>query len=111
MPVYDYMCDACGPFVAIETMSRCNEPVDCPDCGVSAPRVLLTAPNISFVGKATRVAHATNEQSADAPKTTKSHGPGCGCCGGSSKKMNSTTLHRPDGSKSFPTKRPWMISH
>lgn len=26
-------------------------------------------------------------------------------------KMGSKTLHRPDGSKSFPTKRPWMISH
>jgi len=110
MPVYEYLCDACGPFEALETMARFAEPCDCPDCGILAPRVMLTAPNVSFVSSDMRKAHATNERSADSPKTTKSHGPNCGCCGGG-QKLNSTTLRRPDGSKSFPTKRPWMISH
>jgi hypothetical protein len=53
-------------------------------------------------------AHAVNERSADSPKRSSGHGPGCGCCGG---KTSSGTLRRPDGSKSFPAKRPWMISH
>lgn len=110
MPVYEYRCDECGPFETIASMSKCAEPSSCPSCGDMSPRVMLTAPNVSFVSGAIRRAHATNERSADSPKTTKSHGPGCGCCGGG-KKLNSTTLHRPDGSKSFPTKRPWMISH
>ena len=110
MPVYEYRCAGCGPFEAIDSMSRCAEPNACPACGVLAPRVMLTAPNVSFVSSAMRIGHATNERSADAPKRTSTHGPGCGCCKGGQKKQ-STTLHRPDGSKSFPTKRPWMISH
>lgn len=110
MPVYEYNCTDCGPFEAIERMSRCAEPTDCPACGTLAPRVMLTAPNVSFVSKSIRMGHATNERSADAPKRTSTHGPGCGCCSGGTKK-NSKTLHRPDGSKSFPSKRPWMISH
>lgn len=110
MPVYDYQCDACGPFEAFQSMSRFAEPCDCPACGDPAPRVMLTAPNVSFVTGATRKAHATNERSADSPKTTHSHGPNCGCCSGG-KKVGSKTLLRPDGSKSFPSKRPWMISH
>ncbi|MEO1363845.1 MAG: zinc ribbon domain-containing protein, partial [Pseudomonadota bacterium] len=39
-----------------------------------------------------------------------SHGPNCSCCSGGSTRP-SKTLHHADGSKSFPTKRPWMISH
>ena len=110
MPVYEYACADCGPFEAIERMSQCTEPNNCPVCGASSPRVMLTAPNVSFVSQSTRIGHLTNERSADSPKRTSTHGPGCGCCGGG-KKKNSKTLHRPDGSKSFPTKRPWMISH
>ena len=110
MPVYEYACAECGPFEAMRRISHCTEPNDCPDCGATSPRVMLTAPNISFVSQSTRISHQTNERSADSPKRTSTHGPGCGCCGGG-KKKNSKTLHRPDGSKSFPTKRPWMISH
>lgn len=110
MPVYDYLCETCGPFEATERMARCREPQDCPTCGAQAPRVLLTAPSVSFVSKSIRVGHEINGRSADNPKRSGTHGPGCGCCSGGTKK-SSTTLHRPDGSKSFPTKRPWMISH
>ncbi|WP_420863497.1 FmdB family zinc ribbon protein [Algirhabdus cladophorae] len=110
MPVYEYHCTDCGAFEAMAPMSKFADPCDCPACGTSARRVMLTAPNVSFVSTSLRVGHATNERSADAPKRTSTHGPGCSCCSGGSKK-SSTTLHRPDGSKSFPTKRPWMISH
>jgi hypothetical protein len=37
----------------------------------------------------------------------KRHGAGCSCC--STGKSNA--VKAPDGSKMFPTKRPWMISH
>lgn len=110
MPLYEYMCDACGPFEEIAPISRFSDPCDCPDCGATSPRVLLSVPRLATLSNGTRRAHETNERSADSPKRS-SHGPGCGCCGGSSKKKNSKTLYRPDGSKSFPTKRPWMISH
>ena len=111
MPVYEYHCKDCGRFEALEAMSRYAEPADCPTCGHDAPRVMLTAPAISMVSSAVRIGYATNERSADSPKRTSTHGPGCGCCSGSGQKKKSKTLYRPDGSKSFPSKRPWMISH
>lgn len=110
MPVYEYQCDDCGPFAALMPMSKFNDPCNCPDCAQPAPRVLLTAPKLSVMDSARRSAHATNERSANSPKKS-SHGPGCGCCGGGSSLKNTGTMYRPDGSKSFPNKRPWMISH
>lgn len=110
MPVYEYLCNSCGPFSELVSMELFNKPHDCPECATPAPRVMLTAPNRTFMSSALKKAHTTNERSVDSPKRT-SHGPGCGCCGGGGKKISSSTLHRPDGSKSFPNKRPWMISH
>ncbi|WP_420566760.1 FmdB family zinc ribbon protein [Thalassovita sp.] len=109
MPVYEYWCDDCGPFESLVPMSKFSEPCACPVCALPAPRVMMTAPKLSVMDSGRRHAHETNERSADSPRKS-SHGPGCGCCGGGEKK-NSKTLYRPDGSKSFPTKRPWMISH
>ena len=49
---------------------------------------------------------------ADAPRTLSSsrgsHGPGCGCCSGRSSRL---VKRGKGGTKSFPTSRPWMISH
>ena len=51
---------------------------------IEAPRVILTAPDFFCMPSDKRKAHATNERSANAPKTVAeykaSHGPGCGCC-------------------------------
>ncbi len=113
MPVYEYACEDCGGFTAVRPMAEHRAPQPCPGCGVPAPRALLTAPAFSALPAATRQAHATNERSAHAPKTAaeyaagKRHGPGCGCCGTG----KSNAVKAPDGSKIFPAKRPWMISH
>ncbi|WP_366524912.1 zinc ribbon domain-containing protein [uncultured Tateyamaria sp.] len=109
MPVYEYNCADCGVFEEMMPMSRFADPCDCPACGISAPRILLTVPRLAAISSTARHAHETNERAADSPKRSN-HGPNCGCCGGGSKKP-SKTLHHPNGSKSFPTKRPWMISH
>ncbi|WP_187432146.1 hypothetical protein ROLI_031300 [Roseobacter fucihabitans] len=109
MPLYDYYCEDCGPFTAFATLERFNVPCECPECASSAPRVLLNAPRLAVMSGGTRRAHETNERSADSPKRS-SHGPGCSCCS-SSKARPSKTLHHANGAKSFPTKRPWMISH
>lgn len=111
MPVYDYQCSDCGYFSDLRPMALAKEPCDCPDCGQSAPRVLISVPNYALMDATMRTAHSTNEQSTHAPKSSKAHGPGCSCCSGSSKSMPSRTLRRPDGSKAFPSARPWMISH
>lgn len=110
MPVYDYDCPQCGPFEALVPMSRCADPCACPACASSAPRVLLTAPGIATMDSTRRTAHGVNERASDTPRRS-SHGPSCSCCSGNKGKIGSGTLRRPDGSKSFPRKRPWMISH
>jgi len=113
MPVYEYLCNDCGSFTDIRPMSECDAPQPCPQCDSAAPRVILTAPNFFCMPSDKRKAHATNERSANAPKTLDqykaSHGPGCGCC--SSGKPSRLVKKTRSGAKSFPTARPWMISH
>jgi len=111
MPVYEYLCEAHGAFEAIRPMAEYAAPCPCPDCGAEAPRVMLTVPRLARLDAATRSAHATNERAAHEPKSTRSHGPGCACCSGGAARAGRSTLHRADGSKSFPSARPWMISH
>ena len=112
MPVYDYLCDACGPFTEMRPMAECDLPHACPDCGANAPRALLTAPYFSCVSAERRRAHAVNERSAHAPKSSAefkaAHGAGCSCCSGRAGRM---VKRGRNGNKSFPTSRPWMISH
>lgn len=111
MAVYDYQCADCGPFTAIRPMALSAAGCDCPACGKPAERAFISVPFIASMDSARRVAHATNEKARHEPKRGGSaHGPGCSCCGSSGKKGRST-LVRPDGSKSFPAARPWMISH
>lgn len=113
MPTYEYACERCGEFTAMRRMSERNEPCTCPVCGARAERVILSAPAMWSMAAGDRTAHATNERARHAPRTseeyaaTHKHGPGCGCGGGASR----TTVTAPDGAKTFPTKRPWMISH
>jgi putative FmdB family regulatory protein len=113
MPVYEYLCDDCGPFTDMRPMSECDDPQDCPQCESTSPRVILTAPNFFCMPSDRRTAIATNERSAHAPKTVAeykaSHGAGCGCCSGN--KPARPVAKTRSGAKGFPTARPWMISH
>jgi putative FmdB family regulatory protein len=111
MPLYEYLCDDCGPFTAMRPMAEYAEPHACPDCDVPAPRVLLTPPRLATMSANLRVAEATNERSRHAPQTLSeraAHGAGCACCTGRPSRL---TRRGKGGSKSFPTARPWMISH
>ncbi|WP_264046995.1 FmdB family zinc ribbon protein [Methylobacterium flocculans] len=108
MPVYDYACEACGPFTVLRPMAQFRDPHDCPDCGSSCGRAFLTAPNLASMDAGRRKAHATNERSQHAPRKSSAHGPGCGCCG---TKSGMKANANPTAAKSFPNARPWMISH
>ena len=112
MPVYEYLCNDCGPFTAMRPMAECELPQDCPACQSEAPRVLLTAPHCSTMSGERRRAHATNERSSNAPKSLAEHKAlhpsGCSCCSGKSSRF---VARGKSGAKSFPTSRPWMISH
>jgi putative FmdB family regulatory protein len=109
MPIYDYDCPDCGPFAALRAMAEFELPHDCPACGGESPRVMLTAPALAGMDRARRVAAETNERSSHEPKRSAGHAPGCGCCSGS-KKSKATAKQTPEA-KSFPSARPWMISH
>lgn len=109
MPTYDYQCDAHGSFSAMRSIAQRDAACMCPECGSPARRVLVTAPSFADMPQQTRFAHATNERSRHEPVlASRKHGPGCSCC---SSKPSRTTAVGKDGSKAFPTKRPWMISH
>lgn len=110
MPYYDYNCPDCGPFTEMRPMAVSGEPHACPACGTASPRAFFSTPFFSGLNAATRTAIATNERAQNEPKRSKSigHGPGCACC---SAGKPSKAVFRADGAKSFPSARPWMISH
>lgn len=122
MPIYEYMCESCGPFEEMRAMARHADPYECPGCGTMAPRVVLTAPRLAAMPAERRVAYSRNEQSAHAPQvstrierehgTAHTHSAHCGC-GSNAKSTRSRgrTVQGADGSKAFPGARPWMISH
>ncbi|MDT2024564.1 zinc ribbon domain-containing protein [Methylocella sp. CPCC 101449] len=115
MPVYEYLCTQCGSFTEIRPMVLSADPCDCPSCGVASERAILTAPQVLGMDAARRGAFATNERSRHEPKLSghsetagKKHRAGCACCSG---QRQSKAVFRADGGKSFPSERPWMISH
>jgi putative FmdB family regulatory protein len=115
MPVYEYLCEDCGDFTAMRPMSEYQAPQPCPDCGASAPRVMLTAPRFSSMSRESLAAHSTNERSANAPMSVgdfkAKHGSGCSCCSGGMKSRTKKKSASASAAKSFPNARPWMISH
>ena len=112
MPMYEYACRDCGTFSAMRRMAECSQPTDCPDCGAASARI-ISAPRLSLISSHARVAHETNERSADRPHTSKTydkrHPAGCGCCSSSSRKASNTWA--PPAIKTKTGPRPWMISH
>lgn len=120
MPFYDYKCPQCGVFEELATMAAHAEPAKCPQCGTMSPRVIRLSPTLLDMDPGLRHAHAVNEENREAPKfstketreevsKSRKHGAGCGCCDPGIGKSRAIFL--PDGSKVFPSKRPWMISH
>lgn len=112
MPVYDYDCRDCGPFTTMRPMAESDRSAECPRCGRDAARAFFTAPYFAAMTVERRSAHAANERSTHAPQRLSDlgarHGPGCGCC--RSRTADSATRTE-NGAKSFPGRRPWMLSH
>jgi hypothetical protein len=80
----------------------------CPECGAPAGRVVLSAAGLAAMPTATRKAYALNEMSRHEPRTSAQlkHGAGCG---GSGKRRSADASA--SGTRTFPDRRPWMISH
>ena len=87
MPVYEYLCNECGPFTDMRPMAECDDPQDCPRCEGSSPRVILTAPNFfcmpSRPAQGARHQRAQRQRAEDhRPNTRPRTAAGCGCCSG-----------------------------
>jgi putative FmdB family regulatory protein len=100
MPTYAYDCPRCGGFDEDRPLAEYDLPAACPGCGQESPRA-LTLPQFATMDGVRRVAAATNERSANAPRSTRSHGGGCACC----------APRQGAAIKGSGTSRPWMISH
>lgn len=123
MPVYDYKCARHGLFNQLATMAQSAEPAPCPSCGELSPRVILLSPQILAMSPARREAMARNEKAAHEPgiytpetreemRERARHGKGCGCHGEADRSsLRQKAILLADGSKIFPSQRPWMISH
>jgi len=116
MPTYDYDCPACGGFDAFRTLAARNEPAICPDCHHESPRVFVSAPRLALLAGDTRSALEIGERASHEPKSSRDyarfkHPAGCGCCSTTNSSRRGATLRAAKGDKTFPTKRPWMISH
>lgn len=113
MPTYDYACSQCGTFEVMRSIAQREAAALCPGCGAMCQRVLISAPMLSVMSPQKRHAITTNERASHEPRNSRScepraHPSGCSCCSG---KASKATVVAPDGSKGFPSKRPWMISH
>lgn len=81
MPIYDYACEACGPFTAMRPMAQFRDPCACPECGAAAPRTILNAPAIAGGNPGGRIAHAATDPSGTSQhRAAAAHPAGCGCC-------------------------------
>lgn len=116
MPVYDYKCIDHGIFSELATVDEAHLPCACPECGVLAARVIMLSPQLLAMDKDTRQAMETNERSRHEPVVSSEdqrhhdahHRSQCGC---QDVATSSTLMYTADGSKMFPSARPWMISH
>lgn len=138
MPLYDYKCAEHGLFHELATMAQSGEPCACPKCGKASARVIMIPPEVLRMAPANRQAIEQNEMARHQPivSSTESrieaadkqafaekrfvakhgHSKGKGGCGCSEHKPEYSALKQqvvflPDGSKVFPSQRPWMISH
>lgn len=126
MPVYDYKCRDHGLFYELAEMDKSSMPASCPECGTASPRVIVMAPTIMNLAAEKRAALSRNEKARHEPlistadsrredqerKAHHRHSKGCGCNGqGDESPLRQQVVLLADGSKIFPSQRPWMISH
>ena len=70
MPLYDYLCDYCGPIRQWGTVKDAAEPIICDTCCSGARRV-ISAPNLGLMETGKKIAHLRNERSANEPRVMR----------------------------------------
>ncbi len=132
MPLYDYKCREHGVFQELAAVSQGGEPCACPQCGTLSARVIRIPPEILAMAPNQKKAKEHEERMQDGPliltaeqhrerdqerQARARHKGGCGCSShhaASDREISALkqqVVYLPDGSKVFPSQRPWMISH
>jgi putative FmdB family regulatory protein len=128
MPVYDYKCASHGLFHDLATMENSARPARCPKCGGASPRVIMIPPAILDMAPDKKAAGNRNEKARHEPLVSATDSrqearererhrhdnrlKGCGChTEREQSALKQQVVLLPDGSKVFPSQRPWMISH
>lgn len=79
MPLYNYVCQDCGPFDEWMAMAESGNACACPSCEMPSDRD-VAAPHLSLMNPTLRRALARSETSASEPRVVKKeHLAGCGC--------------------------------
>ena len=116
MPLYDYLCEQCGPFSARVPMSHSGSPLACPDCSLPSPRT-ISAPQLNLMSPLRRRIDSRNEKSAHAPEFVhrSAHGDRGACAhrGGHSHAPGHShgSRHSHGSAHSHAPARPWMVGH
>ena len=77
MPVYDFICDDCGPFDQRRSLAEAGDPVTCPRCGKEARRV-YSMPNTRRMPTGLSKAMDRAEKSAHEPEVVRRPAGGFG---------------------------------
>ena len=109
MPIYEFDCASCGGFSVLKTLAKRNDAQACPACGGPAQRNLVSAPTLACMSSTARHAAEINERSRHEPlHSHDAHHHGAHCSGASKPADASSGV---GAAKTFPGRRPWMISH
>ncbi len=95
MPVYDFVCDDCGPFEQRRSLAEAGDPMACPKCGEEARRV-YSMPHTKRMPTGLSKAMDRAEKSAHEPEVVRRP------AGGGSKGHGHGHAHRG---------RPWALGH
>jgi len=66
MPIYEFVCEGCGPFEQRRSFAEAGDPMSCPSCGNEAQRV-FSIPNTRSMPVALSGAMNRAEKSAHEP--------------------------------------------
>ncbi|MEO9653525.1 zinc ribbon domain-containing protein [Marinomonas sp. NPDC078689] len=131
MPIYDFKCTKHGLFHELVAMEKAGDAFPCPQCGVKCMPVILVAPSVLSMSPESKKAMDINDEARHSPiiSTVDSRAEAddrkqfdlrkgqkassCGCSEHRSEQnaLKKQVVYLPDGSKVFPSQRPWMISH
>jgi putative FmdB family regulatory protein len=108
MPLYTFDCARCGTFDALTTIAKRNDARACPQCGTATMRNAVTAAALACMPRHVRGAAEINERNQHEPRHSSQHHHGATAqC---KPRSGGGDVARAKA-KTFPQKRPWMISH